>query len=164
MSGRVAWISLAPVKATALHHVDEIELLESGPKGDRRFFFVSEAGRLLNNKDSGPLQVVRSEYDELADTLAMDFEDGRVVSASVERGEEIETRFHSRSRTGRLVRGPWADAVSELVGEPVRLVEPGARRRRPRPRRRRDASRHGVARVPSRRSLGVGRSTAVASA
>ena len=124
MSGRVAWISLAPVKATALHHVDEIDLLESGPKGDRRFYFVSDAGRLLNNKDSGPLQVVRSEYDELADTLALRFEDGTVVSAPVERGEEIETRFHSRPRTGRLIRGPWADAVSELVGEPVRLVEP----------------------------------------
>lgn len=124
MSGRIAWISLVPVKATALHHVDEIDLLESGPKGDRRFYFVSDAGRLLNNKDSGPLQVVRSEYDELADTLALRFEDGTVVSAPVERGEEIETRFHSRPRTGRLIRGPWADAVSELVGERVRLIEP----------------------------------------
>ena len=47
-----------------------------------------------------------------------------MVSGPVERGEEIETRFHSRPRTARLVRGPWAEAVSLLVGEPVRLVEP----------------------------------------
>ncbi len=124
MSGRVAWISLAPVKATALQLVDEVELLESGPKGDRRFYFVTDTGRLLNNKDSGSLQLVRADYDEPADTLALRFEDGTVVSASVERGEEIETRFHSRPRTARLVRGPWAEAVSVLIGERVRLVEP----------------------------------------
>ena len=123
MSGRVAWISLTPVKATALHLVDEVDLLESGPKGDRRFYFITEAGRLLNNKDCGPLQLVRSEYDERADFLTLRFEDGRAVTAPIERGEETETRFHSRPRTARLVHGPWAEAVSYLVGEQVRLVE-----------------------------------------
>ena len=125
MTGRVAWISLAPVKATAVHLVDEIELLETGLEGDRRFYFVSEAGRLVNNKDYGPLQLVRAEYDERADVLALRMPDGTVVSGPVERGEEVETRFHSRPRSARLVRGPWADAVSSLVGERVRLVEPG---------------------------------------
>jgi len=70
------------------------------------------------------LQRVRAEYDEHADTLSLRLEDGELVSAPVERGEEIETRFHSRPRTARLVNGPWADAVSQLVGERVRLVEP----------------------------------------
>jgi uncharacterized protein YcbX len=124
MSGRIAWISLTPVKATALHLVDEVELLESGPKGDRRFYFITAAGRLLNNKDCGSLQLVRAEYDEHADTLGLRFENGELVSGPVERGEEIETRFHSRPRTARLVRGPWAEAVSYLIGERVRLVEP----------------------------------------
>ncbi len=124
MSGRVAWISLTPVKATALHLVDEVELLESGPSGDRRFYFVSEAGRLLNNKDCGPLQAVRAEHDEDFGTLTFRFADGEVVRGPVERGEEIETRFHSRPLTARVVHGPWAAAVSALVGEPVRLVEP----------------------------------------
>jgi uncharacterized protein len=124
MSGRVAWISLTPVKATAVQLVDEVELLGTGPKGDRRFYFVSEAGRLVNNKDCGPLQLVRAEYDELADELTLRMPDGAVVAAPVERGEEVETRFHSRPRSARLVRGPWADAVSRLVGEPVQLVEP----------------------------------------
>ena len=70
------------------------------------------------------MQRVRAEYDEHADTLSLRLEDGELVSAPVERGEEIETRFHSRPRTARLVNGPWADAVSQLVGERVRLVEP----------------------------------------
>ncbi len=125
MTGRVAWISLAPVKATAVRLVDEIELLENGLAGDRRFYLVSETGRLINNKDCGPLQLVRAEYDERADVLVLHMPDGTVVSSPVERGEEVETRFHSRPRTARLVRGPWAEAVSRLVGEQVRLVEPG---------------------------------------
>ena len=73
------------------------------------------------------MQRVRAEYDEHADTLSLRLEDGELVSAPVERGEEIETRFHSRPRTARLVNGPWADAVSQLVGERVRLVEPALR-------------------------------------
>ena len=125
MTGRVAWISLAPVKATAVHLVDEIELLETGLEGDRRFYLVSETGRLINNKDCGPLQLVRAEYDEQADVLQLHMPDGTVVGGPVARGEAVETRFHSRPRFARLVCGPWAEAVSSLVGRRVRLVEPG---------------------------------------
>ena len=125
MTGRVAWISLAPVKATAVHLVDEIELLENGLEGDRRFYVVSETGRLINNKDCGPLQLVRAEYDEQADVLQLRMPDGTVVNGPVERGDEVETHFHSRLRLARLVRGPWAEALSSLVGRRVRLVEPG---------------------------------------
>ena len=125
MSGRVAWISLTPVKATALRLVDEVEVLEGGLEDDRRFYFITEAGRLLNNKDCGPLQLVQSDYDGQSDVLTLRLPDGSVVTDSVDRADELETRFHSRVRLARLVRGPWSGAVSSLVGQPVRLVEPG---------------------------------------
>ena len=124
MNARVSWISLTPVKATKLQQLDEVELLESGLMGDRRFYFVTERGRLVSNKDCGPLQLVSAEYDEDADTLTLRFPDGQVVAGAVERGEEITTIFHKRPRAARLVVGPWAKAVSSLMGEPVRLVEP----------------------------------------
>lgn len=124
MTARVSWISLTPVKATMLHLVDEAELLESGVRGDRRFYFVTERGRLVNNKDYGPLQLIRAEYDVDADTLSLRLADGEVLDGEVERGEEIDTTFHKRPRSARVVVGPWADAVSELIGQPVRLVEP----------------------------------------
>ena len=76
VSARVSWISLTPVKATMLHLVDEAELLESGVRGDRRFYLVDERGRLVSNKDHGPLQLVHADYDEDADTLSMRFPDG----------------------------------------------------------------------------------------
>jgi uncharacterized protein YcbX len=126
MSARVAWISLTPIKATKLHHVDEVDLLESGPRGDRRFYIVGERGRLVNGKDCGALQLLDADYDEAADTLSLRFDDGDLISAPVERGEDVQTFFHSRPRQARLVVGPWADAISELMGEPVRLVESAA--------------------------------------
>jgi len=124
MTGRIAWISLTPVKATALQHVDEVDLLESGPKGDRRFYFVTEAGRLVSDKDWGQLQLVRSEYDEPTDELTFRFADGDVVSARVERGDTVATTFHKQSRDARLVLGPWSEAISSRMGQSVRLVEP----------------------------------------
>jgi uncharacterized protein YcbX len=124
VTARVAWISLTPVKATMLHHVDEIDLLETGPRGDRRFYLIDERGRLVSDKDCGALQLVHADYDEQHDTLSLRLGDGREVSAAVERGEEVATTFHRRERPARLVLGSWAEVVSELMGEEVRLVEP----------------------------------------
>jgi uncharacterized protein YcbX len=124
VTARVSWISLTPVKATMLHLVDEADLLESGVRGDRRFYFVTERGRLVSNKDHGELQLVRAEYDSDADALSLRFAGGDVVAGEVARGEEVDTTFHRRPRAARVVVGPWADAVSELIGQPVRLVEP----------------------------------------
>jgi uncharacterized protein YcbX len=124
VSARVAWISLTPVTATALHLVDEIDLLETGPRGDRRFYFVTETGRLVSDKDCGALQLVHAEYDEQTDELALRLPDGETVSAQVERDGEVVTTFHKRPRPARLLVGPWGEAISDLMGQPVRLVEP----------------------------------------
>jgi uncharacterized protein len=126
MSARVAWISRTPVKALALEHVQEAELGEGGVAGDRRFYLVGETGRLINNKDFPTFQLIRAAYDDERETLTFTLTDGREVTGTVERGEEVETIFHKRPRSARLVLGPWSDAVSELAGERLRLVEPSA--------------------------------------
>lgn len=147
MSARVAWISFTPVKATKLHHPAEVDLLESGPRGDRRFYFITERGRLVSDKDFGPLQLVSSDYDESADTLTLRFPDDAEVTAQVERGDEVQTNFHKRPRQARLVLGPWATAVSDYMGEPVRLVEPSTTAP--------DRGRGGAATLLARASLGA---------
>jgi uncharacterized protein YcbX len=124
VTARVAWISYTPVKATMLHLVDEADLLESGVRGDRRFYLVTGRGRLVSNKDHGPLQLVRADYDEGEDVLSLRLPDGGEIAAPVERGEVVETTFHRQPRRARLVVGPWADALSTLTGEPLRIVEP----------------------------------------
>jgi uncharacterized protein len=123
---RVSWISLTPVKSLALHLVESVDVLESGLRGDRRFFLVDENARLVNDKAHGPLQTVRGVYDEEARALTLEFPDGRKLAGAIEPGEEIVTTFHKRPRPARLVPGPWNDALSEVAGEAVRLVEPGS--------------------------------------
>ena len=124
MTARIAWISRTPVKALALQHLQEVELGEGGVEGDRRFYLVGEAGRLINNKDCPAFQLIHASYDEERDALTLTLADGRHVTGTIERGEEVETSFHRRSRPARLVLGPWSDVFSELAGEQLRLVEP----------------------------------------
>jgi hypothetical protein len=131
---RISWISLTPVKGLAVEHVEEVDLLEHGLRGDRVFFLVDENDRLVNNKGRrGPLQLVHGAYDEDADALTIRLADGRELSGDVERGEEIVTNFHRVPLPARRVAGPWDEALSTLLGEEVRLVAPphgGADRRR----------------------------------
>jgi uncharacterized protein YcbX len=124
MTARVSWISFTPVKALALDHVEEIDLLESGPRGDRRFYFVDEHDRLVNNKGGrrGPLQLVRARYDDESSELRMRLADGREISGQAVEGGEVQTNFHQRPKSARLIAGPWDETLSELVGEPIRLV------------------------------------------
>ena len=124
MTARVSWISLTPVKALALHQVEETELLESGLRGDRRFFLVDGNGRLVNDKRHGPLQTVRAAYDDDARTLTLRFADGAVVTGTVEPGDEIETNFHHTPKRARLVAGPWNEPLSDVARTAVRLVSP----------------------------------------
>jgi hypothetical protein len=125
VSGSVAWITIAPVKALALESLEEVELAEGGPVGDRRFFLVDETGRLVNNKGLGILQQVRPVYDEAARTLELLFPGGTAVKDEVSLGDEIETVFWGIAVPARLVVGPWSDALSELAGKSLRLVDAG---------------------------------------
>lgn len=123
MAGRISWISLTAVKALAVEEVDEIDLLESGVRGDRRFYLVDERGRLVNNKGKrGPLQLIHASFDEAADELTLRLPDGSTVSGRTEAGESVTTQFHRWPKAARRVAGPWDDVLSDAAGEPVRLV------------------------------------------
>jgi len=50
------------------------------------------------------------------------FPDGSEVVGDVELGERIVTSFFGRPVEGRLVEGPWNDALADYVGRPVRLA------------------------------------------
>jgi uncharacterized protein YcbX len=147
MSARVTWISRTPVKALALQHLQEAELGEGGVEGDRHFYLVGEAGRLISNKDFPAFQLIHASYDEEQEALTFTLTDGREVTGTVERGAEVETTFHRRARAARLVLGPWSDALSELAGEPLRLVEPSTPAT--------DRGRNGAATLLSTSSLGA---------
>jgi MOSC domain-containing protein len=119
---RVTALSIAPVKGLRVASVQRIALGPGGAHGDRRFYLVEERGWMVNGKHSGVLQTVVAELGE-DDRLTLRFPDASEVSAAVELGETLPTRFHSLPRTARLVRGPFSAALSEHAGERLRLVE-----------------------------------------
>lgn len=125
MPARIAWISIAPVKGLALAQVDEVLVEPFGVRENRRFHLTGEDGRLLNGKQLGALFRVSAEWDEGARRLALRFPDGSRVDGEVELGERVATNFYGhRQVEGRMVAGPWAEALSSFAGRPLRLVQP----------------------------------------
>ncbi len=122
-AGRVAWITVAPVKGLALVTRGEVELGPEGVRDNRRFYLVDARGRMVNGKVLGSLVRVVPEWREEAGTLVLRFPDGGVVAGRVELGEEVTTDFFGRPVRGRLVEGPWSQALSRYAGRELRLVQ-----------------------------------------
>ena len=124
----VSRLSITPVKGLALSHPDEVTITATGVPENRRFFLVDERGKLLSGTRDGPLFGVRAECDREGRRLALTFPDGRVLDEPVQLGEANVTPFWDRPVRGHLVEGPWSDALSDLLGQAVRLLrtdEPG---------------------------------------
>jgi uncharacterized protein len=122
---RVSKISIAPVKGLALQQVDAVELGRNGVAENRRLHLVDAAGRLVNGKTSMKLTLVASHLESATGTLSLEFPEGDVVAGALALGGPIETIFYGRPVLGRLVVGPWNDALSAWSGIDLRLVLPG---------------------------------------
>lgn len=121
--GRVASvvaIAVAPVKGLALEARDAVELTPTGVLGDRRFYLVDGTGHLINQKRVPALATVRPEVD--GDRLTLRFPDGAVVAGEARLGAPIETSFFGRPVAGRLVEGPFGEALSAHAGATLRLA------------------------------------------
>ena len=122
----VARINVAPVKGLGLLHPEEVELTERGVESNRRYYLIA-GWRLFNGKDHGPLVRIAPEAGN--GELTLRFPDGHQVAGEVELGEKVVTNFWGRRVTGRLVEGPWSEALSDYAGTALLLVrtdEPGA--------------------------------------
>ena len=125
MTGRIAWISIAPVKALGLVDLQEAELTENGIESNRRFHLIDARGRLVNGKRLGILVAVRPSYDVASEHLSLAFPDGTVAAGAAEAlGEGLVTVFYGRPVRGHAVEGPFSEALSDVAGEPLRLVRP----------------------------------------
>jgi len=118
----VARINVAPVKTLGLEHPDAIDLDKRGALEDRRFFLVSE-GRLIGGVRHGPLVRVRPAWDPVARTLRLNFPNGATVEGEVALREAVTVDFWGRPVSGRIVEGPWGDALSDYAAASIRLVE-----------------------------------------
>ena len=120
---RVSRLSIAPVRGLGLEHPESIELGPTGVLEDRRFYLIDEGGRLLDRLRLGRLVQISAHTDAGGRRLRLGFPDGVVVERDVtELGEAVETFVYNRVAAGHIVEGPWAAALSEFAGRPVRLV------------------------------------------
>jgi uncharacterized protein len=125
----VSRLSIAPVKGMALVHPDEIQLERFGVASNRRFHVVDTDGRRYGQIRNGTLARIAADYEADAERLILRFPDGDVAEGEVVLRDPIVTDFYGRPVPGRLVEGPWSNAVSDFAGQPLRLVrtdEPGA--------------------------------------
>jgi uncharacterized protein len=123
VSAKVAWITVAPVKALGLVRREEVLVEPWGIRENRRFHLVDANGRMTNGKVLGSLVRVVPDWDEDANRLELRFPDGSLVEGEVRLGDALTTDFFGRPVPGRVVEGPWAAALSELAGRELRLVQ-----------------------------------------
>ena len=128
----VAQFSIAPVRSLGLQHPTEIDVTEVGVVEDRRFFLSDLENRLIDRIVVGRLVQVEARTDPGATRLWMRFPDGTVIDQEVELGEAVETPIHGRTGVGRVVIGPWGEALASIAGRPIRVIRcdrPGGTRR-----------------------------------
>ena len=118
----IARIAIAPVKSLGLVFPQEVYLGAGGVEGDRRFWLCDSAGRLVNNKRSGELALIRPTWDETEQRLELAFPDGRIVAGTIDLGEEVEETLYGAPFASRPVLGPWQEALADFFGQPVRLL------------------------------------------
>lgn len=120
----VSALHTAAIKGTRLRSVERVELDERGAAGDRKLFVMDARGRMLNGKQLGELQRLCATLDD--SRLTLELPGREAVAGELATGEQVTARFYSHELPGRLVIGPWADALSEYLGRPVQLVAAGS--------------------------------------
>ncbi|MGO9487404.1 MAG: MOSC domain-containing protein [Solirubrobacteraceae bacterium] len=123
----VAALSTTPVKGLQIGRPHQVIAERAGLLGDRRFYLVDDRARMVNGKHSGALNQIVAELDRDGGRLTLGFPGGEQVSAPVQAGETLEVAYRSDPRRARLVEGPFSAAISEHVGEQLRLVLPADR-------------------------------------
>jgi uncharacterized protein YcbX len=118
----VSRLQITPIKGIRLNDVVEVSLSRAGAAGDRRFFLIDERDRKVNGKALGVLQTVSGSFSEDDGILSLHMPDGELVRAPVALDSSTHEAAFGDFRMGRLVSGPWADALSELCGRRLRLV------------------------------------------
>jgi uncharacterized protein YcbX len=122
-TARVSRINTTPVKSLRLHHPDSVELGPDGAREDRRFLFVDDGRRLYNGKRDTSLVRTTASWDPGSRLLSMTVPSGEPIEAVVVRSRPEVIDVYGREVRGHAVEGPWADAVSDLIGRSLTLVE-----------------------------------------
>jgi uncharacterized protein len=121
---RVARTGLTVLKGTRHRALDEVSLSEHGAVGDRLFCLVDPLRRqVLKTVANGPLLGATATWQDGVLTVELG---GQTIGGVPERtGETLDVSYWGRPVTVDVVGGPWAEAFSLLLGQPVLLGRAG---------------------------------------
>ena len=122
-SPRVSRINVTPVKSFRLHHPDAVWLDRQGTAEDRRFLLVDDRGRLYNAARDAVLLRAEAAWDVGSRRLKLTMPDAETLEEDVVRGSSTVVDVYGRKVRGHIAEGPWASALSDLVGRSLTLVE-----------------------------------------
>lgn len=124
MTIRIEAIHVTPVKSLALRSADRANVTRGGITGDRVFFIIDAAGKLVTQRQVPRLVLVAPSYDPGSGVLDMRFPDGETLTEVPEdTGEAVETNFHGESGVPGVMTGVrFGEALSDFAGQPLRLV------------------------------------------
>jgi uncharacterized protein len=126
MSSVVA-LTVAPVKALAAVRREAVLLERDGVADDRRLFLLRPDGSVATQRRHPSLTSVVPDLDLSRESLSVTFADGTVAACGLDpAGEPLRATLFGKVRTGRVVPGAVAEALSEYVGEHLRLVLAGS--------------------------------------
>lgn len=124
MTIRIDAIHMTPVKSLALVSAGRARVTRGGIAGDRAFFIVDDAGKLVTQREEPRLVMIAPAYDPASGVLEMRFPDGTTISEPPEdTGDEVSARFHGVTDVPGAVTGArFGEALSVFAGRPLRLV------------------------------------------
>ncbi len=116
-------LRVAPVKGLRAVRRERVHIDRSGVAEDRRLFLVDGDGAVVTSRRHPGLVAVVPDLDLAERRLRLTLPDGGVVTADLDAlGAGVQTRLFGKDRSGRVLGGEAAAALSDLVGEPIRLV------------------------------------------
>jgi len=119
----VAGFNLTPVKSTALHRPDAIDLRVTGAVGDRRFLFVRDDGTRLSGISKAPLVRIHAEHDVASDHLRLTLPDGEAVEGEAGPvGDPFDVTLYDRTVSARRIDPRFTEAIVRTVDETLQLV------------------------------------------
>ena len=119
----VAALRVAPVKGLSTVTRESVRLDRAGVAEDRRLFMLDQAGKVVTLRSHPELVQLRPDLDLERGELRASLPDGTVVTTPLtDTGEQVSAELYGKARTGRVLSGDIAEALSAIAGEPLRLV------------------------------------------
>jgi uncharacterized protein YcbX len=115
----VSALQIAPLKGAALLSVGTVDVGPRGLEGDRRFSILDGEGGLVTARNAGALLGVRPAVRD--GVLTLTFPSGEEVTGAVVLGDAASGSYYGERR-GRIVEGPFAQALERYLGRPARLM------------------------------------------